>query len=65
MQGIACRTPDTAPKITAKAFEKGLIMETSGVNDDVIKLLPPLIIDEDGIEKGIAILEESMKELIQ
>ncbi|WP_339183677.1 diaminobutyrate--2-oxoglutarate transaminase [Oceanobacillus sp. FSL W7-1293] len=65
MQGIACANPDIAQKITKKAFEKGLIIETSGANDDVIKLLPPLIIDEEGIEKGISILEESMTELLQ
>lgn len=63
MQGIACGTPNIAQNITKKAFEKGLIIETSGANDEVIKLLPPLIIDEIGIQKGISILEESIKEL--
>ncbi|MFD1066580.1 diaminobutyrate--2-oxoglutarate transaminase [Oceanobacillus locisalsi] len=65
MQGIACGTPGIAEEITQKAFEKGLIIETSGADDDVIKLLPPLIIDAEGIEKGISILEESIKEIKQ
>ncbi|WP_440894806.1 diaminobutyrate--2-oxoglutarate transaminase [Amphibacillus sp. Q70] len=63
MQGIACRTPGIAQKIAKKAFEKGLIIETSGANDEVLKLLPPLIIDKVGIQKGISILEASIKEL--
>ncbi|WP_422762788.1 diaminobutyrate--2-oxoglutarate transaminase [Priestia endophytica] len=65
MQGIACKTPDIAKEITKIAFEKGLIIETSGSNDEVIKLLPPLTIDKDGIQKGISILEESIKELMK
>ena len=65
MQGIACKIPGMAKEITKVAFEKGLIIETSGPNDEVIKLLPPLIIDKNGIERGILILEESIKELIK
>ncbi|MBS4220751.1 diaminobutyrate--2-oxoglutarate transaminase [Bacillus sp. FJAT-49711] len=61
MQGIACNIPSIAKNITKIAFEKGLIIETSGPNDEVIKLLPPLTIDEGGIQKGISILEESIQ----
>lgn len=64
MQGIACLTPNLAKEISKKAFEKGLIIETSGPSDEVIKLLPPLIIDMEGITEGISILESSIKECI-
>ncbi|MEN1967150.1 diaminobutyrate--2-oxoglutarate transaminase [Lentibacillus sp. N15] len=61
MQGIAIdNTDDLTGKICAEAFERGLIVETSGPNDEVIKFLPPLIIDEAGLEKGMTILDESI-----
>ena len=63
MQGIACKKMGIAKEITKIAFEKGLIIETSGPNDEVIKLLPPLIIDPSGIQKGMALLEESIQKV--
>ncbi|HEU5140076.1 MAG TPA: diaminobutyrate--2-oxoglutarate transaminase [Bacillales bacterium] len=61
MQGIACGKDGLTDKITPLAFERGLIIETSGPKDEVLKLLPPLIIDKEGLEKGLSILEESIK----
>lgn len=61
MKGIAWGADSTAEKICAAAFERGLVMETSGPNDEVMKLLPPLIIDKEGLDKGFYIIEESIK----
>lgn len=61
MKGIAWSSKDTAEKICAAAFERGLIMETSGPDDEVMKLLPPLIIDKEGLDEGFNIIEESIK----
>jgi diaminobutyrate-2-oxoglutarate transaminase len=36
-------------------------METSGPNSEVVKIMPPLTIDEKGLEKGLTILEESFQ----
>lgn len=63
MAGIACGVDGLAEKITAKAFEQGLIMETSGPKDEVFKLFPPLTIDEAGLKKGFDIIEKSVEEL--
>jgi diaminobutyrate-2-oxoglutarate transaminase len=60
IQGIACGIDGLAMQICAAAFERGLIMETSGSNNEVVKLLPPLIIDEAGLNKGLNILAESV-----
>ncbi len=60
LQGIAVRVEGLAEKICAKAFQRGLIMETSGPDNEVIKLLPPLIIDHAGLEAGLEILEDSI-----
>jgi diaminobutyrate-2-oxoglutarate transaminase len=60
MQGIACGVDGLADKICAAAFERGLLMETSGPNSEVMKLMPPLIIDEAGLDKGLSILKDSV-----
>lgn len=65
MQGIAVHVDGLATKICAEAFERGLIVETSGPKDEVVKFLPPLIIDKKGIEKGLEILETSIEEVLK
>ncbi|GJM05394.1 MAG: diaminobutyrate--2-oxoglutarate transaminase [marine bacterium B5-7] len=62
-RGINCVNGELAEKITRKAFQKGLIIETSGADDQVIKLLCPLIISEKNLTKGIDILEASIREV--
>lgn len=64
MQGIAIDTDGLADKICAEAFKRGLIVETSGPNSEVIKFLPPLIIDENGLKEGLKILDESMEHVL-
>ncbi|WP_405103846.1 diaminobutyrate--2-oxoglutarate transaminase [Oceanobacillus sp. FSL H7-0719] len=64
MQGIAVHVDDLAGKICAEAFQRGLIVETSGPKDEVVKFLPPLIIDEAGLNKGLQILEDSIKHVL-
>ncbi|SFS97655.1 diaminobutyrate-2-oxoglutarate transaminase [Marininema halotolerans] len=61
MQGIAFGQEGFAEKVCAAAFERGLIMETSGPDSEVAKVMPPLIIDDEGLNKGLAILEESIQ----
>ncbi|MFU8848502.1 MAG: diaminobutyrate--2-oxoglutarate transaminase [Opitutales bacterium] len=62
-QGINCVNGEIASKITRAAFKKGLVIETSGTNDQIIKLLCPLIIAQEVLAKGIDIIEESIKEV--
>lgn len=62
-RGINCVDGDLAGKITHEAFKKGLIIETSGADDQVIKLLCPLIISDENLTKGIDILEEAVRSI--
>lgn len=64
MQGIAVEKEGLASEICAEAFNRGLIVETSGPDDEVVKFLPPLIIDQDGLEKGLQLLEDSIKHVL-
>src|SRR5690606_26679090 len=49
LQGIAFHTDGVAEDICKAAFERGLIMETSGPNDEVAKVMPPLTITDKGL----------------
>jgi diaminobutyrate-2-oxoglutarate transaminase len=62
-QGINCVSGEIASKITKKAFKKGMIIETSGADDQIVKLFCPLTITQENLEKGISILRESIKEV--
>lgn len=64
MQGIAVHVDGLAEAICAEAFKRGLIIETSGPKDEVVKFLPPLIIDEEGLSKGLEILEASIEHVL-
>lgn len=60
MRGINVGTGDAASAITAACFAQGLIIETSGAHDEIIKVLAPLTIDDDVLSAGLDILEESI-----
>ncbi len=59
IQGLVAEDPEIAGKITARAFEDGLVVETSGSQDQVVKLLPPLTIEEQTLRRGLDILERA------
>ncbi|MCP5325145.1 MAG: diaminobutyrate--2-oxoglutarate transaminase [Oceanospirillaceae bacterium] len=58
MQGIEFANGDIASEITSLAFEKGLVIETSGSDGQVVKCLVPLTIEQALLEKGLLILEQ-------
>ncbi|ADC50207.1 MULTISPECIES: diaminobutyrate--2-oxoglutarate transaminase [Alkalihalophilus] len=65
MVGIGSEVEGLSEKIAAEAFNRGLIMETSGPKDEVFKLFPPLIIDDAGLEAGFEIIEASVKTALE
>tara|TARA_B100000949_G_scaffold167946_1_gene148349 strand:+ start:1077 stop:2375 length:1299 start_codon:yes stop_codon:yes gene_type:complete len=64
MQGVDVTSGDIASEICSRAFEKGLIIETSGADDEVVKVLAALTIPEETLSKGLEILLEAAKETI-
>ncbi len=62
-QGINCVNGDLAGKITHNAFGKGLLLETSGADDQVVKFLCPLVISDDNLKKGFDIVEAAIREV--
>jgi diaminobutyrate-2-oxoglutarate transaminase len=59
VQGLAFDQPDHASKVCAMAFDEGLLAETSGPSDEVVKLLPPLTISHEELDHGLSILAEA------
>ncbi|HTH44429.1 MAG TPA: diaminobutyrate--2-oxoglutarate transaminase [Oxalicibacterium sp.] len=64
MQGVACADPALADRITSIAFQNGLIIETSGGQDEVVKLLMPLTIEQETLLTGLDILEHAVAEAV-
>ena len=54
---------DIALKVQKLCFNKKLIIETCGRNDQVIKLIPPLTTTETELKLGLDILCENIKEV--
>lgn len=60
IQGIRFEDPTLATQISREAFERGLVIETSGAEDEVLKLLPPLTITDDELLRGLDVLRQSL-----
>ena len=61
MVGLDCVDGRLASKITERAFEKGLIIETSGSEGQVVKCLCPLTISDEKLKTGLRILQECVE----
>ena len=53
-----------ASDISAYAFQEGLIVETCGSESQVVKFLPPLLIDEELLIEGLKRFENAVDRLI-
>jgi diaminobutyrate-2-oxoglutarate transaminase len=60
MQGINVGSGELAEQVCAEAFERGLIIETSGANDEVVKFLGALTMPDAVLDEGLDILENAV-----
>src|SRR5699024_3819283 len=63
LTGLYFQDPQIAGKVAAAGFKKGLLMETSGPQDEVLKLMPALNIDLEVLERGLNILADCVSEV--
>ena len=56
--------PELAGLVAQKAFSHGLIIETSGAQDEVLKLLPALTMSDELLSQGLDIIERSLEEVL-
>ena len=61
MQGLVCTLP--VGKVAAKALENGLVIITAG--SDVVRMVPPLVIEEKHVDEMIEKLQKTLSELEQ
>ncbi|HBA89801.1 MAG TPA: 4-aminobutyrate--2-oxoglutarate transaminase [Geobacter sp.] len=55
---------DEAKKLTRICYEKGLVILSCGSFGNVVRFLMPLVITGEQLERGLAILEESLVEVM-
>ena len=58
MRGIDMGSGEIAEAVTTACFDRGLIIETSGAHDEIVKVLAPLVIDDEALDSGLDILEQ-------
>lgn len=61
IRGVAFERPELAGAVCREAFERGLLLETSGPEGEVVKLMPPLVIDDDDLAEGLTIAAQSIE----
>ncbi len=60
MQAVAFANQALADAISRAAFKHGLIIETAGADDEVLKLLPPLTTEQSDLDKGLDLIEKAL-----
>jgi diaminobutyrate-2-oxoglutarate transaminase len=65
MAGIAFADQKLASGVTAEAFRKKVLIETSGPHSEVIKFFPPLTIEAEVLEEGLARLKAAIHMVFQ
>lgn len=59
--GLESLTEGFCEAVSKEAFERGLLMETAGADNQVLKFLAPLVISETELAAGFEILEAAIK----
>jgi diaminobutyrate-2-oxoglutarate transaminase len=62
--GLVLGAPGLAEQISREAFDRGMLIETCGPKQEVVKLLPPLTISEAELSLGIELLDEAVKSVL-
>jgi diaminobutyrate-2-oxoglutarate transaminase len=63
-RGLEFATGELAAEVCGAAFERGLLMETSGPDGEVMKLLPPLTLTDEELSRGLDIISESVRSVL-
>jgi diaminobutyrate-2-oxoglutarate transaminase len=52
-------------EVSRAAFDKKLVIELAGADDNVVKFLPALVIEEEILRKGLGIIDDVIGELLK
>lgn len=64
-RGLQFPTGALADAVCEEAFRRGLLMETSGPDGEVVKVLPALTITDAELNRGLAIVDESVRVVLE
>lgn len=64
MSGIECPDGDMASEVIRESFENGLVIETSGAHDQVVKCLVPLTITQAQIDFALNVLDHAFAKAV-
>ncbi|HZI20812.1 MAG TPA: diaminobutyrate--2-oxoglutarate transaminase [Pyrinomonadaceae bacterium] len=64
IQGLSLAPEGLAADVSRAAFERGLVIESCGVRGEVLKLLPPLTVEEAELREGITRLADALGESV-
>lgn len=64
LTGVHFPDVSVADQIATHAFERGLLIETSGPEGEVIKIMPPLTITSERLAEGISIIESATGDVL-
>lgn len=64
MQGVDLGSGDLAAAVVRRCFEAGLVIETAGPRDEVVKVLAPLTIANADLDAGLDILDRAVAESV-
>jgi diaminobutyrate-2-oxoglutarate transaminase len=56
---------EASQRVSRRCFEQGLLVENVGRGGSTLKILPPLTIDRDLLERGLSILKDAIADVIQ
>jgi len=62
--GLAFADTTLAGRVSQACFERGLIIETAGIDSQVLKLLPSLTITEQELAHGLDVIEDSLRAVL-
>ena len=64
LAGVVFPDKEAAGRVAEKAFELGLLVETSGPDSEVVKVMPALTIDADDLALGLELLTRAAEEVV-
>lgn len=63
-RGLEFASGELADAVCREAFERGLLMETSGPEGEVMKVLPALTITNDELARGLDIIDDAIETVL-
>ncbi|GAA4514707.1 diaminobutyrate--2-oxoglutarate transaminase [Brevibacterium yomogidense] len=61
LSGLVFDDKEAAGKIASESFRTGLLVETSGPDDEVVKIMPPLTVTTEELDRGLDLLEAAIR----